>query len=169
MGMRASSLANNPLAVTRELDGRYDVVLEVRDALPEIERLLSLIDEDGTVMTKEVYDTTNNGVVDNSEKLQGKTVAEIIEDAKDSIELEDKIQHADKYLASQNISNMLYDSSDNLIRIRYNNNTDVDYEILTYSDDTLVTIQHYTNSVLRGTTTLSYSGENLVSAIFVGV
>ena len=33
MGMRASSLANNPLAVTRELDGRYDVVLEVRDNL----------------------------------------------------------------------------------------------------------------------------------------
>lgn len=31
--MRASSLANNPLAVTRELDGRYDVVLEVRDNL----------------------------------------------------------------------------------------------------------------------------------------
>ena len=33
MGMRASSLANNPLAVTRELDGKYDVVLEVRDNL----------------------------------------------------------------------------------------------------------------------------------------
>ena len=169
MPMRSSSLANNPLAITREMDGRYDVVLEVRDTLPEIERLLSLIDEDGTVMTKEVYDTTNNGVVDNSEKLQGKTVAEIIEDAKDSIELEDKTQHADKYLASQSISNILYDSSDNPIKIRYNNNTDVDYEVLTYSGDVLITIQHYINSVLRGTTTLSYSGENLVSAIFVGV
>ena len=169
MPMRSSSLANNPLAVTRELDGRYDVVLEVRDALPEIERLLSLIDEDGTVMTKEVYDTTNNGVVDNSEKLQGKTVAEIIEDAKDSIELDGKTQHADKYLASQSISNILYDSRDNPIKIRYNNNTDVDYEVLTYSGDILTTIQHYINSVLRGTTTLSYSGENLISAIFVGV
>lgn len=31
--MRSSSLANNPLAITRELDGRYDVVLEVRDNL----------------------------------------------------------------------------------------------------------------------------------------
>ena len=121
MGMRASSLANNPLAVTRELDGRYDVVLEVRDALPEIERLLSLID----------------GV--------------------------------DKYLAYQSISNILYDSRDNPIKIRYNNNTDVDYEVLTYSGDILTTIQHYINSVLRGTTTLSYSGENLISAIFVGV
>ena len=170
MAMRASSLqATNTLAINREIDSKYDAVLEVRDALPEIERLLSLIDEDGTVMTKEVYDTTNNGVVDNSEKLQGKTVAEIIEDAKDSIELEDKTQHADKYLASQSISNILYDSSDNPIKIRYNNNTDVDYEVLTYSGDILTTIQHYINSVLRGTTTLSYSGENLISAIFVGV
>ena len=31
--MRSSSLANNPLAITRELDGRYDVVLQVRDNL----------------------------------------------------------------------------------------------------------------------------------------
>lgn len=31
--MRSSSLTNNPLAITRELDGRYDVVLEVRDNL----------------------------------------------------------------------------------------------------------------------------------------
>ena len=85
MPMRSSSLANNPLAVTRELDGRYDVVLEVRDALPEIERLLSIIDEDGTVMTKEVYDTTNNGVVDNSEKLEGRTIAQIQADITDTI------------------------------------------------------------------------------------
>lgn len=33
MPMRSSSLANNPLAITRELDGRYDVVLQVRDNL----------------------------------------------------------------------------------------------------------------------------------------
>ena len=31
--MRSSSLANNPLVITRELDGRYDVVLQVRDNL----------------------------------------------------------------------------------------------------------------------------------------
>ncbi|MFW9602456.1 MAG: collagen-like protein [Prevotella sp.] len=37
--MRASSLANNPLAVTRELDGRYDVVLQVRDNLDLIEQV----------------------------------------------------------------------------------------------------------------------------------
>ena len=37
--MRASSLANNPLAVTREMDGRYDVVLQVRDNLGLIEQV----------------------------------------------------------------------------------------------------------------------------------
>lgn len=42
--MRASSLANNPLAVTRELDGRYDVVLEVRDNLGVIQTVAENID-----------------------------------------------------------------------------------------------------------------------------
>ena len=42
MGMRASSLANNPLAITRELDGRYDVVLEVRDNLDLIEQVVGV-------------------------------------------------------------------------------------------------------------------------------
>ena len=37
--MRSSSLANNPLAITRELDGRYDVVLQVRDNLDLIDQV----------------------------------------------------------------------------------------------------------------------------------
>ena len=39
MPMRSSSLANNPLAITRELDGRYDVVLQVRDNLDLIDQV----------------------------------------------------------------------------------------------------------------------------------
>lgn len=39
MPMRSSSLANNPLAITRELDGKYDVVLQVRDNLDLIEQV----------------------------------------------------------------------------------------------------------------------------------
>ena len=42
MPMRSSSLANNPLAITRELDGRYDVVLEVRDNLDLIEQVAGI-------------------------------------------------------------------------------------------------------------------------------
>lgn len=40
--MRSSSLANNPLAVTRELDGRYGVVLQVRDNLDLIEQVVGI-------------------------------------------------------------------------------------------------------------------------------
>lgn len=75
---------------------------------------------------------------------------------------------ADKYLAAQNIVNMEY-TDGNLSKIQYNNPTDVNYEIFSYSGGNLVSIQHYTSSVLRGTTMLSYSGGNLISAIFVGV
>lgn len=75
---------------------------------------------------------------------------------------------ADRYLALQNIANMVYTSGD-LTKIQYNNSTDVDYEVLSYSGGNLTTIQHYVGSVLRGTTTLSYTSGNLVSAIFVGV
>ena len=73
---------------------------------------------------------------------------------------------ADKYLAAQNIANMLYTNGD-LVKIRYKNDTDIDYEVLNYTSGNLSSINHYTTSVLRGTTTLSYSGGNLVSAIFV--
>ena len=75
---------------------------------------------------------------------------------------------ADKYLAAQSIVNMEY-TDGNLSKIQYNNPTDVNYEIFSYSGGNLASIQHYTSSVLRGTTTLSYSGGNLISAIFVGV
>ena len=42
MPMRSSSLANNPLAITRELDGRYDVVLQVRDNLDLIDQVAGI-------------------------------------------------------------------------------------------------------------------------------
>ena len=42
MPMRSSSLANNPLAVTREMDGKYDVVLQVRDNLDLIDQVAGI-------------------------------------------------------------------------------------------------------------------------------
>ena len=42
MPMRSSSLANNPLAITREMDGRFDVVLQVRDNLDLIEQVAGI-------------------------------------------------------------------------------------------------------------------------------
>ena len=75
------------------------------------------------------------------------------------------IARADKYLAAQNIANMVY-SSGNLVKIQYNAATDVDYEVLAYASGNLATIQHYTSSVLRGTTTLTYSSGTLISAVY---
>lgn len=72
---------------------------------------------------------------------------------------------ADKFLAAQNIANMIYTNGD-LTKIRYNNDTDVNYEVLNYTSGNLSTISHYVGGVLKGTTTLSYSSGNLVSAVF---
>ena len=78
------------------------------------------------------------------------------------------LNRADKYLANQNIVNMLYTNGD-LTKIRYRVDSDTDYETLSYVNGNLTTIGHYINTVLKGTTTLSYTSGNLVSAIFVGV
>ena len=75
---------------------------------------------------------------------------------------------ADKYLAAQNIANMSY-TDGNLTKIQYNDALDIDYEVFAYTSGNLSSIQHYVGSVLKGTTTLSYTSGNLISAIFVGV
>lgn len=80
------------------------------------------------------------------------------------------LNRADKYLASQNVANMVYDGSGKLTKVQYNNATDVDYEVLTYDGNgKLGNVAHYTTSILRGNTVLSYSGGKLVSAIYTGV
>ena len=75
---------------------------------------------------------------------------------------------ADRYLGSQNIASMSY-TGGNLTKIQYNNATDVDYEVLAYSSGNLISVQHYVGSVIKGTTTLSYTSGALTSAVFVGV
>jgi len=78
------------------------------------------------------------------------------------------LTRADKYLAAQNISNMVY-TNGNLTKIQYLASTDVNYETLGYTLGNLTTINHYVASVLKGTTTLSYTNGALTSAVFVGV
>jgi len=79
-----------------------------------------------------------------------------------------RLDRADKYLALQNVAQMLY-SDGNLVKIQYNNATDVDYEVLSYTLGSLTNIAHYVNSVLNGNTVLTYSSGTLVSAVFTGV
>jgi len=77
---------------------------------------------------------------------------------------------ADKYLAAQAVANMVYSVEGKLSKVQYNNATDVDYEVLTYNGSgKLSNVAHYTTSVLRGNTVLSYSAGKLVSAIYTGV
>jgi hypothetical protein len=80
----------------------------------------------------------------------------------------DGLIRADRWLASQNIAAMVYTGSD-LTKIQYNAATNVDYEVLAYTNGDLTSIQHYIGSVLKGTTTLTYSSGTLVSAVFTGV
>lgn len=67
--MRSSSLANNPLAITRELDGRYDVVLQVRDNLDLIEQVAGIDFDTILAELESAQDFTGITVV------QGETVA----------------------------------------------------------------------------------------------
>ena len=76
---------------------------------------------------------------------------------------------ADRFLAAQNIAGMVYDGAGNLIKIQYNNATDVDYEVLSYSGGDLSNVAHYVSGVLAGNTVLSYTNAVLTSAVFTGV
>lgn len=75
---------------------------------------------------------------------------------------------ADRYLALQNIANMVYTSGD-LTKIQYNNSTDVDYEVFTYSGGDLSGIAHYVGGILKGNSVLLYTDGYLSSVIFTGV
>ena len=110
----------------------------------------------------------NAGQLDNRYYTETEVNAALALKVDDSEIASVNLLRADKYLASQNIAAMMYTGGD-LTKIQYNNATDVNYETLNYTLGDLTSINHYVASVLKGTTTLSYTGGNLVSAIFVGV
>ena len=114
---------------------------------------------------------TLNTIEDNLTIIQ--SISTNMNDVKLAASYVDKLQtydgyRADKILAGQNIANMIYTHGD-LTKIRYINDNDTNYEVLSYTTGNLSTIDHYIGTVLQGTTTLSYTDGNLVSAIFVGV
>ena len=76
---------------------------------------------------------------------------------------------ADKYLAAQNVVKMTYDINKKLIKVQYNNPTDIDYEVLSYTDGKLTNVAHYVGSVLKGNTVLTYVDGSLDSAPFIAV
>ena len=77
---------------------------------------------------------------------------------------------ADKVLSTYASQFMHYDSDHNITEIRYGTNTQVNYEMYTYdANGNLSTIKHYLDSALKGTTTLTPIGDDLFSAVYVGV
>lgn len=80
------------------------------------------------------------------------------------------LNRADKYLAAQNVVKMIYNLEGKLSKVRYNNDTDVDYEVLTYNlEGKLSNVAHYVDAVLQGNTVLSYENGKLISAVYTAV
>lgn len=103
---------------------------------------------------------TSNSVTEALTSAQGKALKDIL--------VASNVERADRYLAAQNIANMVY-VGDDLTKIQYNTATDINYEVLTYGVDGLSNIAHYVGGVLAGNTILTYAAGDLVSAVFTGV
>ena len=83
---------------------------------------------------------------------------------------ETNINRADKWLSAQNIARMVMQDG-LLVKIRYNQDVDQDYELLSYDNITgnLTNISHYIEGEYMGITNFEYADGDLVSVIFVGV
>lgn len=115
---------------------------------------------DGTDGTIDSATQTLAGVM----SAEDKTKLDVIGNRLDNL----NVSRADKVLASKDIAKLIYDNG-NLVKIRYTNDTDEDYEVLSYVGDDLTNISHYIGGVLHGNTVLTHSGGDLVSSIFIGV
>ena len=65
---------------------------------------------------------------------------------------------------------MIYNLKGKLSKVRYNNDTDVNYEVFTRNlEGKLSNVAHYVEGVLRGNTTLNYENGKLVAAQYIAV
>ena len=137
-----------------------------------------------TTYTKTEIDTKLAEQDDASEINYDGAVSELVatnvQDAIDEVEdrlgaaegaiVDVNLTRADKYLAAQNVVKMIYNPEGSLSKVRYNNDTDVDYEVLTYNTvGKLNNVAHYVEGALRGNTTLSYENGKLVAAPYTEV
>ncbi len=140
------------------LDVRYYTETEIDTKLAE-QNDASEISYDGTV--SELVATNVQDAIDEVEDRLD-VVEGVVADA--------NLTRADKYLASQNVVKMIYNLEGKLSKVRYNNDTDVDYEVLTYTlEGKLSNVAHYVESTLRGNTTLSYENGKLIAAPYTTV
>ena len=136
-------MANGKIRFGKQSGGQLNLVIPDGTTNTEV-----IVPESGELATKEYVDaadTTGNAALENL-----------------------NVFRADKVLASKNIARLIYESG-NLTKIRYSIDSDVDYEVLTYSGEDLVNVAHYINEELKGNTVLTYASGELVSSIFIGV
>lgn len=148
-----SDVASNTSAIS-DLDIRVDAT---ESAIVALDGRLGTVETDLSTLT-----TTVDDIAVDVASISGR-----VDTVEDTL-VASNVARADKYLSVQNIANMSY-TDGNLTKIQYNTATDVNYETLTYTSGDLTSINHYVNSVLAGTTTLSYTSGSLISAVFVGV
>lgn len=151
-----------------QLDNRYYTEVEI-DAKLEAQNDASEINvtPDGNLTSTNVQDALVELQTDIDDRYTKSEADVLLAGKVDDSEIASvNLLRADKYLAAQNISNMIYTNGD-LTKIRYKVDSDTDYETLSYVNGNLTTIEHYISTVLKGTTTLSYGAGNLVSAVFV--
>ena len=140
------------------LDVRYYTETEIDTKLAE-QNDASEISYDGTV--SELVATNVQDAID---EVEGRL------DVVESVVADVNLTRADKYLASQNVVKMIYNLEGKLSEVRYNNDIDVDYEVLTYNlEGKLSNVAHYVESTLRGNTTLSYENGKLIAAPYTAV
>lgn len=154
---------------------KSDIGLSNVDNTSDVDKPISTATQDAldlkadksTTYTKTELD---NGQLDNRYYTETETNTALNLKVDNTVIESVNLLRADKYLASQNASNMIYNTEGKLSKVQYNNATDVDYEELTYNlDGKLTNVAHYVGSILKGNTILSYISGKLSSAIFTAV
>lgn len=141
-----------------QLDNRYYTETEI-DAKLDAQNDASEINYDGTAS-----ELVAANVQDAIDEVEGRV------DVVEGVISETNLTRADRYLVAQSVVKMIYNPAGKLSKVRYNNDTDVDYEVLTYNlEGKLANVAHYVDSVLKGNTVLSYVNGKLVSAPFTAV
>lgn len=75
----------------------------------------------------------------------------------------------DKVLNSLDIAKIYYDAEKNIVKIQYVEVSDINYETYQYKNGDLVSVKHYIDGVLKGTTVLTQNAKGeLESTKFIG-
>lgn len=155
-----------------QLDNRYytqtqvDAMLDTQNDASEIN-----VTPSGNLTSTNVQDALVELQLDVDDRYTKSEVDVLLAGKVDDSEIASvNLLRADKYLAAQNVVNMIYNVEGKLSKVQYNDAIDDNYEVLSYNvDGKLSNVAHYVSTVLKGNTELSYSGGKLIAAPYVAV